>query len=54
LSFIHSGAWISLTAALHSGAFFGFTFLVVILKGVGNFRKATGLLVNYGEQLCGV
>jgi len=28
LSFIHSGAWISLTAALHSGVFFGFTFFV--------------------------
>jgi len=55
LSFIHSGSWIGLTAALHRGCLFGFTFFVCyILKCVGNCRKAAGLLVNYGEQLCRV
>lgn len=37
------------------GCFLGLHFLfVVILKGVGNCRKAAGLFVNYVEQLCGV
>lgn len=37
------------------GCFSGLHFLfVIILKGVGNCRKAAGLFVNYGEQLCRV